>query len=175
AAYGTVYLMKMNWQSKTIKNFTILILVCGLLFSGISQANRLTRAEPNADTLAALKFLKAQDPGVVFSDHSRGFWINYAHKENVMDDNFAFAPNLNERWADTQKLLYTRSLKDATEIIKKYNIQYIWIDDDMKKNIWTYEEEGLLFVIKYSPDFTPVYDKQGITIWRVTPDSSIKG
>ncbi len=167
AAYGTVYLLTKGWQSNTIKQFTVIIIICGLLFSAVSHINCMVKSEPDVQVIKAVTFLKKLDPGVVFSDYNNGFLMNYAQKSNMMDINFLFAPKVNERWVDYQQLISTRDLKVAKGIIKKYNLKYIWVDKSMRDKLWTYDEDGLLFLLKYNPDFVMVYSRGGINIWRI--------
>lgn len=84
-----------------------------------------------------------------------------------MDTEYAFAPDAGQRWKDIQKLFHTRDEKEAFEIIDKYNIKYIWIDNYFKNQIWSYNEDGLLFILKYSPSFKLIYNQDNVMIWKV--------
>jgi len=168
AAQGISYLISSHWESKMLRYFTLLSLVCGLLFSCVAFTNRLVGSLPDEGIIRGMGYLSSLPEGVVFSDYSRGHWISYSGKKNVMDSNFRFAPHVNERWADSQTLFYTRDLTNATHIINKYGINYIWIDAEMKKSIWKGEEEGLLFLLKYAPNMRRIYNYGDVEIWKVT-------
>ena len=44
----------------------------------------------------------------------------------------------------------------------------IWIDSQMKDGqVWTKEDEGLLFLFSNKETFRRVYNKEGIEIWEV--------
>lgn len=168
AAKGFMHLWIKRWESRILKNFIILTLVCGLIFSVVSSTSRTIQALPDEGIVQGMGYLNGLPDGTVFSDYSRGFWINYAGKKNVMDGNFRFAPEVNERWHDSQELFYTRDWENATAIISKYDISYFWIDKEMKDKVWEEDDEGLLFLLKYSKEIQKVYDRQGVEIWEVS-------
>ena len=166
-ANGIIFLIKRKWESSAIKMLTLVIFICLLIFSGVSHINRLIFMEPSEKVLEGMELLKYLDEGVVFSHYTRGFWISYANKTNVMDENFLYAPNVNERWKDSQELLYTRDITKALKIIEKYNIKYIWLDKKLKEMIYKDEEEGLLFLLKYGKNFKKIYDNGEVEIWKI--------
>ncbi|MFH0798229.1 MAG: hypothetical protein V1906_02340 [Candidatus Woesearchaeota archaeon] len=174
AAKGFAYLCNKEWGSSGLKQFTILVLVCGLIFSSLSFVKEAVREEPSDGIIQGLDFLSRLNPGTVFSVPERGKWINYAGMPNVMDTNYIFAPQLKKRWADTQLLLNTRDLKVASEIFERYGIRYIWIDSGFKGKIWSYDEDGLLFIMKYNPDIERIYNQGGVEIWEVYPTVKLK-
>ncbi|MBI5871686.1 hypothetical protein HZB88_01220 [archaeon] len=156
-----------NWENLSLRNFTLLIFVCGLLFSGLVGVNMLVHAEPDGRILDGLEFLEAEKEGVVFSHYSRGNWIAFAGRQNVMDENMLFIKDLKERMNDSENLFYTRELQEASMLIDKYGIKYIWIDEGMKKKVWKDNEEGLLFLLKYSRMFNRIYNEGDVEVWRV--------
>lgn len=167
AAYALMALASKGWESKTLKNFTMLVMVCGLIFSTVSFMNRHITEEPSKGIVQAMEIFKENDQGVAFSHYTRGYWLEYAGKKTVMDENFAFAPNVNERWKDSEELFKTRSLDDAMKIIDKYSIRYIWVDKELKGEIWGHNEEGLQFLLEYSKNFKRVYSTDYVEIWEV--------
>ncbi|MEK6835605.1 MAG: hypothetical protein AABX55_01125, partial [Nanoarchaeota archaeon] len=117
-----------------------------------------------------LEKLKALEQGVVFSHYTNGVFINaIAEKKNVMDSNFFYAPKLNEVYQDSQTLFYTRNFEVAQEIIKKYNIKYIFITKNMKAGlVWEKEDQGLLFLLNSAKDnFKKLYTNNEVELWRV--------
>ena len=115
----------------------------------------------------SFEFLRSQEEGVVFSYYTNGKIINYADKSNFMDTDFAYAPNLTERWNDMQIFIKTKDLNATEDFIHKYNIKYILIDKEMKEDLFADDEEGLLFVLKYSPHkFYLAFKDEEVEIWR---------
>lgn len=168
AAYGFMNIYESKWENKVFRNFVLLILACGLLFSALSYAQRFTAEEPSPAIIKGIEYLKSLPDGVVFSHYTRGNWISFAGKQNVMDENMWLAPEVNRRWSDSQELLYTRDFEKAKEIINKYGIKYIWLDAQMKQTLWKEDEEGLLFLLMYSKSyFRLAYGREGVQIWEV--------
>lgn len=167
ASLGFVYLTKAHWENLTLKWLVLLIIVCGALFSALAYSKELVNGEPNQGTLFAMEFLSSKEDGVVFSDYSRGNWIAYSGKKNVLDQNFLFAPHAKERFADSRTLLYTRDYNEASKLFRKYEIKYIWMDDGLKAKLYSGKEEGLLFLLQYSSNITNIYNQDGVQIWKI--------
>src|SRR3989344_718332 len=169
-AFGVLKLIQRRWESEFIKNFTIFILSLGLIFSGLSYAKQTADSLPNKDIVEGLSLIETDsDQKTVFSHYSNGYWINYlAKKPNVMDISFAYAPNLQRSYEDSQNLFYSRDLKNSTEILERYDIGYIFITPEMKEGkVWHEDEEGLLFLLEFSKNFKIVYSQKGIEVWEV--------
>jgi hypothetical protein len=167
ATRGLVYLIEYKWTDKNYKKWIILIILSGLVFSGISQMNQIVDSMPNQGIIDGLEFLSTKYHGTVLSDYSRGVWINYAGHKNVIDENYLFESDAEERWKDVQNMFYSRDFENTKELFKKYNINYVWIDEEMKERLWSYDSEGLLFILQYTKDFNKVYDKNGVEIWEI--------
>jgi len=172
AAIGIIALIKANWESKIIKELTILILVLGLLFSTISFLNNYKSLNPTPAEISSLEFLnkETEKDSVVLSHYTNGVWINsIALRKNIMDDEFFYAPDINSRYSDMQEIFNSRNLNRISSLLEKYKVSYIYLTPEMKQGLaWQSEEEGLLFVLKFSQDsFTKIYSQDGIEIWKV--------
>lgn len=164
-----VYISKMKWQFKLIRNLTVLILVCGLLFSSVSFAARLSAYQPSKEAIKSLGWLNSYDgsKSVVLSHYKNGFWLEYSGKVAVMDKNFYFTPNLLQAYNETQTIFYSRNLERTTKLLNKYDVTYIWITPEMKNGeVWSKENEGLLFLFRNKEFFEKIYDEGSIEIWK---------
>lgn len=150
AALGLELLFERHWRSKLIRSLTIIILILGLFISSWSYMNSIINGLPNKDIVDGVYALRDLPYGVVFSHTSRDYWINFADKPFVSDD----------------ALLYTRDINEATALVNADRVTYVWIDNDMKSMVWVGEDQGLLFLLKYSKDFIPVYSNNYVTIWK---------
>jgi len=150
SALGLEVLFESHWRSKLIKSLTVVILVIGLFISGFSYMTSVINGLPNQDVVDGLYALSDLPPGSVFSDASREYWIDFANKPFVGNED----------------LLYTRDLNNATSIVIANDIYYVWIDNDMKSKVWVEEDQGLLFLLKYSKSFKEVYSNSYVTIWE---------
>lgn len=154
AALGLVALIKSEWRSGLIKQLSVLIMIYGLIFSGLSYINFLSQDPPNQEVLEMIEYLKIIPDGRVFSQASRESWIEYSGKSFTTDND----------------LFYTRSINQALEIINTKKIKYLWIDQEMEEKIWGDEDQGLLFLLKYSKNFKKNRINNYVTLWEVVPE-----
>ncbi|MBI2107055.1 hypothetical protein HYT57_03655 [Candidatus Woesearchaeota archaeon] len=171
-ALGLIELYNSRWESFIIKNVTLILLISGLIFSGLSFVAKIPQLPPTQDMIESLQFIKdSSDPNdVVFSHYTNGIFINsIALRPNVLDENMMYAPQLKERIQDSKVLVKSRDFELTKSILQKYHVRYVYITPDMKNGlVWNEPEEGLLFVLKYSGDnFDRVYSQKRIDIWRV--------
>jgi len=171
SALGLIYLLRSKWESNVIRKLTMWLLIIGLVFSTITFISETSAQQPSQNLYDALIFLKGYgDPKeVVFSHYSYGNLINsIANKKNVMDDNFLYAPKLNEHYLDSETLFHTRNFNIASNITDKYNIEYILVTREMEKGlVWEQEDEGLLFLLKSVNIYKRIYYNDEVEIWRI--------
>lgn len=151
AALGLISLSKEEWKSVLIKQLTMLIMIYGLIFSGLSYINFLSQDLPNQQILDMVEYLKTAPEGRVFSHGSREPWIEYSGKKFVTDEN----------------LFYTNKIDQAMATINSKKIKYFWIDEEMKTELWNDEEQGLLFLLEYSKNFRKNKINDYVTLWEV--------
>ncbi len=167
---GFYKIISMEWKLKFIRDLSIFIVILGLIFSTTSHIHRLVNALPDKNIKESLQFLGVySDPEeIVLSHYSRGFWIEYyANRASIIDSFFTYAPSPNERYKDINAIFYGVNLEDTKELLNKYNVNYIYIDNEMKKGIvWKKEKQGLLFLFRNNETFKNIYDKDGIEIWQ---------
>ena len=162
-AFGVQYLLER--KKGEILTYGMIIILCGLVFSAISQLDSLTEAEPNKGMINAMEYLQTREEGVVLSSYENGIYINYAGHKNVIDENYLFVDDAEERFADVEEVFQYRELEEMEEVFEKYDIKYILIDEKMREELWDYESDGLLFILQYTRDFIKLYDKGGVEIW----------
>ena len=171
SALGLIYLLRFKWESDVIRKLTMWLLIIGLVFSTITFISETSAQQPSQNLYDALIFLKGYGDSkeVVFSHYPYGNLISsIANKKNVMDDNFLYAPKLNEHYLDSETLFYTRNFNIASNITDKYNIEYILVTKEMKKGlIWEQEDEGLLFLLKSVNIYKRIYYNDEVEIWRI--------
>ncbi len=171
-ALGLIELYNSKWESEIIKNLTLILLISGLIFSGLGFVAKIPQLQPSQEMIESLQFIRdnSNSNDVVFSHQANGILINsIALRKNVLDENFLYAPHLKERLNDANILFHSRDFEVTKSFLQKYDIVYIYITPDMKDGlVWNEPEEGLLFVLKFSGNnFRRVYSQNGIEIWRV--------
>ena len=156
-----VDLYGMKWESRLIRDLTLLIIVCGLLFSGLSYVNRLSEGRPIEEVFEALN--EIPEGKVVFSGIEYGNWISFSGKKNVWDS-FSNVLDFNKRERDFDRLVKSRDVFEVIEIFDEYKVDYVFVDRLLKEE---WGNGGLLYLLRYdSESFRKVYDDKGIEIWR---------
>ncbi len=167
---GLVKMLKEKWKSQAIQKFTMFILVLGLIFSTISYTTELTNTGPTKEMIDSLIYLKSTTDryDIILSSMDKGHYITaIAKRKNVMDANYYYAPKVNQKYNDIQKLYKTRDINEALSILNKYSIDFIWFDKETKDKILEHENEGLSFLLEYSERIKKIYKENDIEIWEV--------
>ena len=173
SASGLKYIYKFKWDSLLIRNLTLILLMAGIVFSGVSFLIMNSQLDPSEEIYDSLVFLgKMAGPrDVVLSHEKYGIYINSISKrKNFIDLNYAYAPRLDLRLFYLNKVFYSRDLTKVLEIFNEFQVSHILITPEMKKGlVWNTDNEGLLFLLKNNPDnFNSIYNKNGFEIWRVS-------
>ncbi len=168
---GFVKLTEEKSAVPMLKDLSILILICGILFSTISYLERLESLEPDKDMMDSLAWMRdnAFKDGFVLSHYDEGYLISTVARNPVLTDAF-FSSGYDQRFTYKvqDSLFYGRKLDDAKTLFKNYNIRYIYITPRMRSDsVWTKQNEGLLFLLNDRMTFTNVYDKNGVSVWEV--------
>ncbi|MCX6710395.1 MAG: hypothetical protein NTV63_05620 [Candidatus Woesearchaeota archaeon] len=167
------FIMNRRWNLKIVRDTTIVLVFCGLLFSTVLFIMRASTAGPDASIIKSLEWLseKERAGSTVFSHYTNGFWIEYFRGKAVSDENFAYAENRSERLNDSNSIFYSRSLEKTRALLSKYDTGYILITPDMKNGlVWEKKEEGLLFLLRNNESFRLAHSEEGsegrVEIWR---------
>lgn len=165
ASYAITAFIVMRWKLKPIKFLTILIILCGLIFSGISYADRLSSQPPGKEIISSLQWLNknSEEDSNILSINQNKHWI-----ETIADRNFIGITN------NTEELLQTRNLEKAKNILEEEEINYIYITSDMEKKLWQREDQGVLFLFRNKETFKEVYQEDSISIWKILDVSNIE-
>ena len=85
-----------------------------------------------------------------------------------MDTQTKYAPNLEKRQNITNDIFYSRNINKTLDLINENNLTYILITKEMKQGqVWTSNDQGLLFLIRYYASFKNIYDDDNIELWQV--------
>lgn len=165
-------LAAMKWESLHLKNIALLILFCGLLFSGVSYAKRIALMEPEPELVQQLENLRSYPGGIVLSHPKYAESIEYfggmpAYFRPEADDAIRRI-NISEEIFNSRRLEYTKQIMDEE------NIRYVVVTMDMRKGlVWDRENEGLLFLFRNNETFKKLYGNEvGVEVWEyLSPDS----
>jgi hypothetical protein len=160
SAVAIRWLANFKWESGLIKRFTIIVVVCGLLFSTASYLDRISSMEPTPQLVLGLDWLRQQPKGIVLSDTSNTFWIQYFAGMEALAK-----PGEND--ANISRLFASRSLQFTNETLYSSGVKYIWIDPSMKDGkVWVKPEEGMLFLFRNNVTFIKLDERLGIETWE---------
>jgi len=94
AGIGFLSLWERRWEVDLVRTLTLILVVCGLLFTGLSYLTRAVGGEPRPSQAEAFRALAAYPPGTVFSHQDNGFYIEYFSGKRAYIDNLLTHPDL---------------------------------------------------------------------------------
>ncbi len=171
-----IYFYKRRWHLKIVRQGTLLLILCSLLFSSLNQINLLIDAQPDKDMLDALLFLRPAGSGDVLTLEENGFLVEFYSYQRVLLDSNSF---LNQEYPqmkdDVQALFMVTRLNDAEPLLTKQDVRYILITPYMKEELWESREQGLWFLVKHSESFDKIYKEAEIEIWKYLGVPELEG
>lgn len=163
SAYSIHILTRRDWRLKQIKDISMLLIVCGFLFSFVLYMNLAVNGLPDNEMRRSLEVLAGQEEGIVLSHYSYGQWIRFFSGKEPFMTNEGY-----EGHDVSSEIFQTRSIVKATELLNETGIEYIYITQEMKDGlVWEKENEGLLFLFRNREVFTNTYNRSGYQIWEV--------
>jgi hypothetical protein len=157
AAIGLLMMLARKWETSTFKTLTIIILLCGLLFTTLG---------PDPELVSGLRWLDSQPDGIVLSYHGYSDWISYySGKTAFITARVQDTPNLLNL---SSEIFYSRDLAKTRMLLTNHKIRYIFIDGPMRNGlVWTRENQGLLFLFRNNEAFRQLYkDGSGNEVWE---------
>jgi len=163
---AVIRIIKRKWELGLIKNLSLLIIICGLLFSSISYANRLSNNEPSAQMIESFEWLEENsfEEEIVASHPKNGAYLASFGKKIILDS-YMHENRKTKRFEDIDRLFHSTNLDEAKQIIRDYEITYIYIDKNMKKELWKGNKE-LIFLLGNKQTFENIYKTEEVEIWK---------
>jgi hypothetical protein len=170
AGYSLAFLASMRWTVEDMRALTLLVLVCGLLFSTLSHAVALAKGPPHADIMEASAVL-AQLPigSLVLSHPDDGFWVAYWSGRQVWLDGWGSStPNANQRWQVAQSIWHAQDISRARPLLHRNGIDALVITREMRSGkVWDVPEQDLLFLLRNNETFKNAHRSSSVDIWAV--------
>ncbi|HLC58840.1 MAG TPA: hypothetical protein VJI68_03175 [Candidatus Nanoarchaeia archaeon] len=168
-AYALDYFLHLEWKMNIFKFLTLLILLCGFLFSFLVFYDNTTSFEPTPAYFEAINYLKKQpNQDVVFADYYNGNYLLYSNKKTFIDENTLYDKEIKSKLNDFDSLLNSKNISLTANTLNKYDVRYVLIDKKFKRDKFTNKEERFLFLIKYSPNvFAPIVINEEVELWQV--------
>lgn len=149
---------KAKWDLQEVKRLFVLLLFCGLLFSGLSYATYVGTMQPNKEVYDSLVWLRnhSKPDALVYSLPDNGYWIEKIGERTAfhlpgekLDENITHSYNL-----DNTILYFSRN-----------DITHVLITQDMLGKVWDSPEQEFLYLLG-SDAYEKVYDNGYATIYE---------
>lgn len=154
-------LARMRWHLVQVRNFSMIVLFCGLLFSTISHTLALSSLQPDTDLQDALLWIahRSEAGDRVFSHYSKGFWIEFwAERPVLMDGLLEHTPGAGILYEDSNAIFNSNDITLTRELLSKHRIKYLFMTRDMAEGlVWQKQGQGLGFLLTNSETFKKRY------------------
>ena len=168
AGIAIVNIARMEWHVKPIKNITLLLVLCSIVFSFVVSIDNAF-SQVNAEKINGIRYLSTSNPGdVILSVEENGFMISYLSARKPFIDGFSYKYDYyDERKEEAMSIYHSRDLVALEEKLRENNINYILVDYNMRHGaVWTSSEEGVLFLFKHAYEFVRIFNNEEIMIYR---------
>lgn len=167
AGFAFIHLVKRRWSIQIIKKITLLLIICSIMFTTILYATKLSKSAPTPEYVDAINFIKEQSfkEETILSSIENGYLIEYFANRRVFVDQKSLAYE-SDRIKILDTLTLSRNLERTEDILKQYNIKYVFIDQSFRQKLET--DEGLLFLIENSDKFKSIYKNEEVEVWIYT-------
>ncbi|MBS3167786.1 hypothetical protein J4216_01535 [Candidatus Woesearchaeota archaeon] len=169
AALAFSMLFKHNWKSGIFKFMTLLVLICGILFSFLVYYNELPNFSPDQNYFQAIKLLKSHDnQDVVFSSYRNADFIKYANKKTFLDENALYVSDIDQRINDFEVIMNSTDLNKTLSYFNNYNVTYILFDKKTKIRYFNNNNEKFMFLLTYGGNyFIPLVVNDDVGLWSI--------
>ncbi|MBU0459328.1 MAG: hypothetical protein KKH52_00890 [Nanoarchaeota archaeon] len=161
AAIGFIKLLEREWLLVTLKKFTILLIILGLIFSTLTFLNRVSLNSPTADEVDVLTWINRNMPNeaIVFSSPENSYYISYFAQREPF-----YNLDTKNKWREeqTKQIFEAAYIQDLFPLLEKNKISLIYLTPKMKAQLS--EEHGLLFLLQ-NERFKLFYSSEGTEVW----------
>ncbi len=160
SSFGFIRMFERRWSLESIKKFTTLLVILGLLFSTLTYLNRITILGPAPAEIEALTWIKENIPEekTVLSIPENSEYIRYfAQKEPA----FSF-DDLPQKKEQAAKILESPYTSITFPLLEQNNLSIIYFSPLMKQEYP--EGQGLRLVLK-NEKFKMVHSSGDAEVW----------
>ena len=159
ATIGFLKLFDRTWTLPTLKKFTLLVIMLGLLFSTLTYLSRITAESPTAQDAEALTWIQenALSDAIILSDPENSYFI-----QSIAQRTPFAAPHQPAKINFTEQIFSATYIKDLFPLLEQEYINYIYLTPRMKERLP--KDQGLRFLLK-NERFKLVYSSEDTEIW----------
>jgi hypothetical protein len=163
-------LIRREWKLSLIRNLSILLLFCSLLFSAVSYTVRTADQQPSAEFIETLDWIRENsgEGDVVFSHYTKGFWIQFQAERPVVADFLTYSSQDNKRSIDYSIQAFNSwDIEETRNLLAQYNVSYVLLTSDMSDGlVWGKPEQGLAYLVRNGETFKKEYSNGYAGVWR---------
>lgn len=164
-----LYLIDEKWQSLSLKQISIFLILCSILFSGAGHISSIINTDEPIGNMEVLNWLNEKTPSesIIFTHHGLGYKTKFFAKRTILLDNdLSLINNSEQKFNDSIEIFNSRNIDNTKNLLKKYKINYILISQKMKEGlVWNKESEGLLFLMNNNKEFGIIYEDNSSEVW----------
>ncbi|MEM3373888.1 MAG: hypothetical protein QXE31_01575 [Candidatus Woesearchaeota archaeon] len=183
ASYAYEKISKNIWETDMLKNYVLILIFCGLLFSTLSFLNNLKKDMPEKIEIKAYEWLAEYEKlsnnkenttktitnkesyFSVLNDYNIGFILKYYNLTPYTDKEY-YKYSSRVKINETEKIIKSRNLKEIINFLRENKIKYIIINKNLKDKIGKKEDDGILLILQNTRNFKKIYYYKDITIWE---------
>ena len=160
ASVGYKKLFSTIWNQKTLKLFTMLVIILSICFSAVSYIQRMPAIGPSADDVAALTWMKDNLPEdkKVLALPQEGYYIYYFSEHVPLIE-----PHIQEDTLLLTTLLNSSYIATTFPILEQENVGAIYVTPAFKA-AYPADQGGLLFLLK-NERFKLAYSSGEYEVW----------
>ncbi len=163
-----LHLIERSWTLPKLKEFTILVIILGILFTTLTYSIRLSTLPPTSADVEVLTWVKQTTPQhqIIFTSPTLGNYVSYYSKRPVVS---TLQNTAEIRGNLTQKIYHAAYVTELFPLLEGYDISLIYITPQMRKTLPP--DQNLLFLLK-NERFKLIYSTQNTEMWLFTNKSS---
>lgn len=161
SAFGFIKLFERRWNLETIKKFSTLVVILGLLFSTLTYLNRVTEISPTQPEVETLTWIKENIPNEnkVFSSSQNSYYLTYFSEKQPL---FPFHQPTPKTTDLTKAILTSSYTTDTFPLLEQNHLSVIYLSPQMKQEPAV--QQGLALVLK-NERFKMVHSSQQAEVW----------
>jgi len=162
--FNQVKITKVFYLENPLKFILVLLVIATLIIPSFFATQTSIKDTITKEEVQALEWLRdnAKENSVVLSSAEEGNYVTQiAKKKNVIDTNFLFVRDSDERYSDVVSVYTILSEVKALQLLNKYKVNYIYFSERTKKiyniNSLNYIEDKSCFRKSYENAKAKIY------------------
>ena len=154
ATVGLIQLFDKRWNLITLKKFTLLLVILGILFSTLVFINRIPSYSPTEEALLTFQWVQENTPetAIFFSLPQESSSVKHFAQRNTIPANRQLH----------HQIIYSAYVSDLFPLLEQHNINHLYISPELRKILG--EKHGLLFLLK-NERFKLLFSHQQTEVW----------